>query len=119
MQGIQPHSTLIGYERPKKSTPYYTPCLEGRRLIITLTTFVTRKAFAGFHWSCFLTAGYETSFVSNGITLFEAITMLCRTHNIQYNILHIQVEYEEYFTGLTIYGIFFTFNLNMKNISLD
>jgi hypothetical protein len=102
MQGIKPHTTLIGYERPKKSTPYYTLRLEGPRLIITLTTFVTRKAFAGFHRSCFLIAGYETPFVSNGITLFRVVTMFCRTYNIQQNILHIQFECEEYSIGSTI-----------------
>jgi hypothetical protein len=101
MQGIKPHTTLIGYERPKKSTPYYTLRLEGPRLIITLTTFVIRKAFAGFYRYCFQIAGY-TPFVSNSITLFRAVTMLCWTYGIQQNISHIQFECEEYFIGLTI-----------------
>ena len=37
--------------------------------------------------------------LSNNITLFRSITMLCETDNIMRNILHIQSECEEYFAN--------------------
>jgi hypothetical protein len=49
-------------------------------------------------------------------TLFRAITMFCRTDSILWNILHIQIECEECFVGLTVFSceIFLTFDLNVK-----
>ena len=52
----------------------------------------------------------------NDITLCRAIIVFCRTDNILRNNPHIQFECEEYSIRLTMmfYGIFLTFNLNVK-----
>jgi hypothetical protein len=39
---------------------------------------------------------------TTSITLFRAITMLCRTDNIMQNIPHIQSKCDEYFVILTV-----------------
>ena len=42
--------------------------------------------------------------------------MFCGTDNIMRNILHIQVEYGNILSTMSIYKIFLAFNLNVRNI---